>query len=107
MVPVIKPTSSWVLVGFVTAEPQWELCINDAALLWLWCRPAATAPIQPLAWEPPYAEGAALGGEKKIVYCFVQYGHFNNINSSNPGSWDFSKEQAERQAEVCYRVSQL
>ena len=22
-------------------------------LLWLWCRPEATAPIQPLAWEPP------------------------------------------------------
>ena len=28
-------------------------------LLWLWCRPAATAPIRPLAWEPPYAVGAA------------------------------------------------
>ena len=27
-------------------------------LLWLW--PAATAPIRPLAWEPPYAEGVAL-----------------------------------------------
>ena len=28
-------------------------------LLWLWCRLAATAPIRPLAWEPPYAKGAA------------------------------------------------
>ena len=28
-------------------------------MLWLWCRPVATAPIQPLAWEPPYAMGAA------------------------------------------------
>ena len=28
-------------------------------LLWLWRRPVATAPIQPLAWEPPYARGAA------------------------------------------------
>ena len=28
-------------------------------LLWLWCRPAAIALIQPLAWEPPYAMGAA------------------------------------------------
>ena len=35
----------------------------DAALLWLWRRSAATAPIRPLAWEPPYAMGAAL--EKK------------------------------------------
>ena len=31
----------------------------DPALLWLWRRPVATAPIQPLAWEPPYAAGAA------------------------------------------------
>ena len=31
----------------------------DLALLWLWRRPVATAPIQPLAWEPPYAVGAA------------------------------------------------
>ena len=34
-------------------------------LLWLWCRPAATAPIGPLAWKPPYAEGAALEKTKK------------------------------------------
>ena len=33
---------------------------SDPALLWLWCRPVAIAPIQPLAWEPPYAEGVAL-----------------------------------------------
>ena len=32
---------------------------SDLALPWLWCRLAATAPIQPLAWEPPYATGAA------------------------------------------------
>ena len=31
----------------------------DVSLLWLWCRLAAAAPIQPLAWEPPYATGAA------------------------------------------------
>ena len=31
----------------------------DPALLWLWCRPAAAALIRPLAWEPPYAMGAA------------------------------------------------
>ena len=28
---------------------------SDPTLLWLWCRPVATAPIRPLAWEPPYA----------------------------------------------------
>ena len=34
-------------------------------LLWLWCRLAATAPIRPLAWEPPYAAGAALKTKEK------------------------------------------
>ena len=38
-------------------------CGSDLALLWLWRRPVATAPIGPLAWDPPYAEGAALGRE--------------------------------------------
>ena len=41
---------------------------SDPVLLWLWHRPAATAPIGPLAWEPPYATGAALEkakGQKK------------------------------------------
>ena len=33
---------------------------SDPALLWLWHRPTATALIQPLAWEPPHAMGAAL-----------------------------------------------
>ena len=33
---------------------------SDPALLWLWRRLAATAPIGPLAWEPPYAMGATL-----------------------------------------------
>ena len=34
-------------------------CGSDPALLWLWHRLAATAPINPLAWEPPYAMRAA------------------------------------------------
>ena len=54
------------------ASAQWvkhqlghELCVgrrhgSDPALLWVWCRPAAIAPIGPLAWEAPYAVGAAL-----------------------------------------------
>ena len=32
----------------------------DLALLQLWCRPAALAPIRPLAWKRPYAVGVAL-----------------------------------------------
>ena len=38
---------------------------SDLALLWLWCRLAATAPIEPLAWAPPHASGAALKRQKK------------------------------------------
>ena len=37
-------------------------------MLWLWCRPAAVAPIRPLAWEPPYAAGAALKRQKKETW---------------------------------------
>ena len=33
--------------------------------LWLWLWLAAVAPIQPLAWEPPYAQCAALKKQKK------------------------------------------
>ena len=39
------------------------------AVVW----PEAVAPIRPLAWEPPYAEGAALKRkqqqQKKIIQC--------------------------------------
>jgi len=43
----------------VGRRPSWDL-----VLLWLWHRPAAVAQIQPLAWEPPYAMGAALKRQK-------------------------------------------
>ena len=36
----------------------------DSALLWLWPRLVATVLIGPLAWEPPYAVGAALKDKK-------------------------------------------
>ena len=46
----------------------------DLALLWLWCRLVATAPIRTLAWEPPYAIDVAL---KKInlrnIWNFINY----------------------------------
>ena len=41
---------------------------SDPTLLWLWHRPAAVAPIGPLAWELPYAANAALKGKKKNLY---------------------------------------
>ena len=37
----------------------------DHALLWLWWRLAAVAPIRSLAWEPPYAAGVASEKAKR------------------------------------------
>ena len=34
-------------------------------MLWLWRRPIAVALIRPLAWELPYAVGAALKKDQK------------------------------------------
>ena len=42
---------------------RWGL---DLALLWLWCTLAATALIQPLAWELPYVTGVALKKDKNF-----------------------------------------
>ena len=38
---------------------------SDPALLGLGCKPAAVAPISPLAWEPTYASGMAKKSKKK------------------------------------------
>ena len=62
-------------------------CGLDPLLLWLWCRLAATASIQPLAWEPPYAGNSSpekkKGRKEKkeifpfhldlIIYCFIAF----------------------------------
>ena len=51
---------------------------SDPTLLWLWGQPVATAPIRPLAWEPPYALGSALEKAKRqkkrkqIIYSLVK-----------------------------------
>ena len=38
--------------------------MTQIVLLWLWRRPAAAPPIQPLVWELPYASGMALKRKK-------------------------------------------
>ena len=38
---------------------------SDPELLWLWLWPVAIAPVGPLAWELPYAEGAAQEKAKR------------------------------------------
>ena len=44
----------------VGSNPGLAHWVKDLVLLWLWHRLAAVALIQPLAWELPYAVGAAL-----------------------------------------------
>ena len=53
-------------------------------LLWRQCRPAAVARIQPLAWELPYAEGAAQKNKKR------KKERINNkvLLCSTENSWD-------------------
>ena len=48
--------------------------LKDLTLLWLWPRPAAAAPIHPLAWELPYATSATLKkkGKKKKTRIYIQ-----------------------------------
>ena len=71
---VMNPTNIHKDSGLIAGLAQWDMsvamscgvgcrCGSDPELLWLWCRPAA--PIQPLAWELPYASGVAPKRQKK------------------------------------------
>ena len=55
-------TRNHKVVGSIPALVQ---CVKVLALLWLWCRPVATAPIGPLSWELPYATGNGPRKDKK------------------------------------------
>ena len=61
-----------------------QRCGLDLALLWLWGRPAAVALIHPLAWELPYAAGAALKRQKQkqIDNLSVSAGYRSGVVSS-------------------------
>ena len=71
---LMNPTRNHEVEGSIPALAQWVKVPafavscgvghrrgSDPALLWLWHRLVATAPIRPLAWELPYAVGCGRG----------------------------------------------
>ena len=81
---VTNPTSNHEDAGSIPGLTQWvkgsgvavscgvdRRCGSDLVSLWLWCRPAAAAPIRPAAWEPPYTRGAALIKQKKKIFFVI------------------------------------
>ena len=59
------PLLSGLTIGVAVSCGVGCRCSSDPVLLWLWRRLAATALIGPLAWESPYATGAALEKAKR------------------------------------------
>ena len=65
-------------------------CSLDPALLWLWCRLAPAAPIQPLAWELPYAMGVAIKTKPKKYIQAEKEKELEDLNMP-PSSTDRSR----------------
>ena len=64
-------------VGSLPGPAQW---VKDLALLWLWCRLAAVALIESLAWELPYATGVVPKKQKKKKKN-LKMRHYNNATT--------------------------
>ena len=73
-----NPTGNHEVIGSIPGLTRWVkypdvscgvVCRQglDLAFPWLWSRLAATAPIGPIDWEPPYAAGAVLKRQKNLL----------------------------------------
>ena len=68
-------------------------------LLWLWRRPEAVAPIGPLAWEPPYAMGAAPEKAKRHTHTHT-HTHKRNIEKKK----DFHVKESTHLYQILLRI---
>ena len=57
-------------------------CGSDLALLWLWHRQVATAPIGPLAWELPYG-CSPKKTKKKNLFLNLNLGNGSNFSDDH------------------------
>ena len=69
----------------------------NPVLLWLWCRPVATAPIRSLAWEPPYARERPYKRQKKRRRRRKKNQHVNPRKKNSKG----------KQGWLCYNQTKL
>ena len=69
----------------------------DPALLLLWYRPAALAPIQPLAWELLYAMGVAQNTKNKIKVHREKRDYMWQINTTSIADFFILKKECRRQ----------
>jgi len=105
-----NPTRNHEVVGSIPGLAQWVKDLaytvscgigcrhgSDSEWLWLWLWLEATALIRPLAWEPPYAAGAALEKAKRHTHTHTQKKkkkkefQGSDRKAVNPGWVDLSK----------------